>query len=63
VAKLPGKSIYEIAKLLDMQYRRAYDHAKALTQEGRIKGREVVEGNRRKTKLYPSSAMFTQAKR
>ena len=60
VAKLPGKSIYEIAKLLDMQYRRAYDHATALIQEGRIKGREVVEDNRRKTKLYPSSAIFTK---
>ena len=57
VAKVPGKSIYEIAKLLGMQYRRAYDHAMALMQEGRIKGREVFEGNRRKTKLYPTSAI------
>lgn len=53
VAKNPGKSIYEVAKTLDMQYRRAHDHATALIQANRIKGREVIDGSRRKIKLYP----------
>uniref|UniRef100_UPI0040556862 hypothetical protein n=1 Tax=Orrella sp. TaxID=1921583 RepID=UPI0040556862 len=54
VAKYPGKSIYEIAKRLDMQYRRAHDHAATLIEAGRIKGREIVEGGRRKIRLYPA---------
>jgi len=54
VAKTPGKSIYEIAKSLDMQYRRAHDHAMALIQENRIRGKEVKDGSRRKIKLYPA---------
>lgn len=33
VAKIPGKSIYEVAKSLDMQYRRAHDHALALIRD------------------------------
>jgi hypothetical protein len=55
VARHPGKNIYEVAQLLDLQYRRAHDHAMALIHLGRIKGRTVMEGKRRKTKLYPSS--------
>ena len=54
VAKHPGKSIYEIAKRLDMQYRRAHDHASALIEAGRIRGRAFFEGGRRKIKLYPA---------
>lgn len=54
VAKTPGRSIYEIAKSLGMQYRRAHEHAAHLIQSGRIIGKEVVEGGRRKTKLYPT---------
>lgn len=54
VAKCPGKSIYETAKDLGMQYRRAHDHAKWLTQAGKISGRETISKNRRKTCLYPT---------
>lgn len=54
VAKHPGKSIDEIAKRLDMQYRRAHGHASALIGAGRIKGRAFFEGGRRKIKLYPA---------
>jgi hypothetical protein len=54
VAKAPGRSIYEIAKSLGMQYRRAYEHAVNLIQGGKIRGKEVVEGGHRKTKLYPT---------
>lgn len=54
VAKAPGKSIYEIAKLLDMQYRRAHDHALTLIKSGKIRGKEKVENGHRKTKLYPA---------
>jgi len=54
VARTPGKSIYEIAKSLDMQYRRAHEHAVHLIQAGKVRAKEVVEGGRRKTKLYPT---------
>ena len=54
VAKAPGKSIYEVAKALGMQYRRAHDHAMYLIGAGAVRGQEVVEGGLRKTKLYPS---------
>jgi predicted transcriptional regulator len=54
VAREPGKSIYEVAKSLGMQYRRAHDHAVNLIREGKIRGADVVEGGHRKTKLYPS---------
>ena len=53
VAKTPGLSIYEVAKSLDMQYRRAYEHAANLRQEGKMRGADVVEGGHKKTKLYP----------
>lgn len=54
VAKNPGKSIYEVAKALGMQYRRAHEHAVNLVRDGRVLGKEVVEGGHRKTKLYPA---------
>lgn len=54
VAKFPGKSIYEIAKDLGLQYRRAHDHAKWLAQSGKIKRRETTAHNRRKSCLYPA---------
>jgi len=53
VAQSPGRSIYELSKALGIQYRRAHDHAAQLTRDGRIFGKEVVDGGRRKTKLYP----------
>jgi hypothetical protein len=54
VARTPGKSIYEVAKSLGMQYRRAHEHAVNLIREGKIRGSDVVEGGHRKIKLYPS---------
>jgi hypothetical protein len=54
VAKTQGKSIYEIAKTLNMQYRRAHDNAKSLIQSNKIKSIEVVENGHRKFKLYPA---------
>ena len=53
VAKTPGRSIYEVAKSLDMQYRRAHEHAMKLMQEGKMRGAEVLEDGHKKTKLYP----------
>jgi hypothetical protein len=52
VARVPGKSIYTVAKSLNMQYRRAHDHAKSLLIEGKIRAVEAVEGGRRKLKLF-----------
>lgn len=54
VAKIPGRSIYEVAKSLGMQYRRAHEHAVNLIRAGKIRGKNVVEDGRRKTKLYPA---------
>lgn len=54
IAKAPGRSIYEIAKSLGMQYRRAHDHAVELIRGGNVRGKQVMEGGRSKTKLYPA---------
>ena len=54
VSRSPGKSIYEVAKSLGMQYRRAHEHAVNLIREEKIRGADVVEGGHRKTKLFPS---------
>lgn len=54
IAKTPGRSIYEIAKALDMQYRRAHEHAINLILSGKVRGKDVKESGRRKTKLYPA---------
>ena len=54
VARTPGKSIYEIAKSLGLQYRRAHDHAVLLTRTGKIRAVEALEGGHRKLKLYPT---------
>lgn len=54
VSKIPGRSIYAVAKSLGMQYRRAYEHSVNLIQTGKIRGKEVLEGGHRKTKLYPT---------
>lgn len=56
VAQHPGKSIYEVAKALGMQYRRARDHAVNLVHDGKIRAVETVEGGRRKKQLYPAYA-------
>jgi len=54
VARDPGESIYQVAKSLHMQYRRAHDHATALVSEGKIRTVEAVEDGHRKLKLFPS---------
>ena len=53
VAHTPGRSIYQVAKSLNMQYRRAHDHAVHLMQVGKIRGKQTVTAGRRMTKLYP----------
>ena len=63
VAQTPGRSIYEIAKSLGMQYRRAHDHATNLILNGNIRSKEVVEGGHRKTKLYPAYGQLQKAQR
>ena len=52
--RAPGKCIYEVAKALGMPYRRAHEHAVKLIGEGKLRGAAVMEGGRRKTKLYPT---------
>ena len=54
VAKTPGRSIYQVAKGLGMQYRRAHEHAVYLIRDGKVRSKEVVEDGLRKTKLYPA---------
>ena len=56
VARVPGKSIYEVAKNLGMQYRRAHDHAKCLIAVGKIRPVDAVENGLRKRRLYPKRA-------
>lgn len=53
---MPGRSIYDLAKDLGLQYRRAYEHAQCLIKEGKLRDREVIEGGRRKRKIYPGAA-------
>ncbi len=56
VARAPGKSIYEVAKILGMQYRRAHDHASSLIEAGKIRAVDAVEDGLRKRRLYPKRA-------
>jgi hypothetical protein len=56
VACAPGMSIYEVAKSLGLQYRRAHDHAASLLKEGKIRAVETIERGHRKMKLYPTYA-------
>ncbi|MFM9967367.1 MAG: hypothetical protein ACKVQK_03030 [Burkholderiales bacterium] len=56
VARAPGSSIYQVAKSLGLQYRRAHDHAAFLLGEGKIRSVEVIEHGRRKMKLFPAYA-------
>lgn len=54
VACVPGMSIYEVAKSLGLQYRRAHDHAASLLKEGKIRAVETIERGHRKMKLFPT---------
>ena len=53
IARVPGRSIYEVAKGLGMQYRRAHDHASGLIEAGKIRSVDIVEDGLRKRRLYP----------
>lgn len=57
VARQPGRSIYAVAKTLNMQYRRAHDHSVHLVNLGKIRAAETIENGRRKTKLFPAYAV------
>jgi hypothetical protein len=52
--RAPGSSIYQIAKRLGMQYRRAHDHAQALIAQGIVRDKPVTDGKRKQRLLYPS---------
>lgn len=57
VAKTPGLSIYEIAKMLRMQYRRAYDHASVLLSNKEVTVIELSKDatrTKRIKRLFPS---------
>ena len=56
VARVPGKSIYEVAKNLGMQYRRAHEHAGRLIEAGKIRSVDAVENGIRKRRLYPKQS-------
>lgn len=56
VACAPGMSIYEVAKSLGLQYRRAHDHATNLLRDGKIRAVETIERGHRKMKLFPTYA-------
>lgn len=61
VARKPGLSIYAIASMLDMQYRRAYDHAKDLIKTGILLVKPSVQSGRVSNLLYPRSAVASCA--
>lgn len=52
--RMPGSSIYQIAKRLGMQYRRAHDHAQALIAQGIVRDKAMDNGMRKQRLLYPS---------
>jgi sugar-specific transcriptional regulator TrmB len=47
-----GASIYEVAKLAQVPYRRAYDHVTALIDQGLVRKRMDDHGPRRVARLY-----------
>jgi hypothetical protein len=51
VVQEPGISIYRAAKQADMPYRRAYDHAQAMIEQGLLRARPG-NGPRKETRLY-----------
>lgn len=52
--RMPGSSIYQIAKRLGMQYRRAHDHAQALISQGLVRDQQIDDGKRKQRLLYPN---------
>lgn len=55
--RVPGSSIYQIAKRLGMQYRRAHDHAQALVVQGIVRDKAMDNGSRKQRLLYPSYSL------
>lgn len=53
VARKPGLSIYAIAAMLGMQYKRAHEHAKYLGQAGLLFIRPSVKAGRLSNLLFP----------
>jgi hypothetical protein len=51
----PGLSIYAIASMLGMQYRRAHEHAKDLSAEGLLLMKTSVQSGRSRNLLFPHS--------
>jgi hypothetical protein len=56
VARKPGLSIYAIAGSLGMQYRRAHEHAKALSEAGLLLIKPSVQSGRLSNLLFPRRA-------
>ena len=54
VACTPGKSIYQIAKDLGLQYRRAHQHATELVKAGKIKSTDTLHNGRKQRRLFPT---------
>lgn len=53
VARHPGGNVYQIAKNLNVQYRRAYEHAKNLIRDKKIRGIMEFTNGKNKLRLYP----------
>ena len=53
VARKPGSSIYVIAAMLGMQYKRAHEHAKELSQAGLVLIKPAVQTGRLSNLLFP----------
>jgi hypothetical protein len=53
VSRMPGSSIYALAACLGMQYRRAHDHARDLSQAGLVLIKPTVQGGRLSNLLFP----------
>lgn len=52
IVRHQGASIYDVAKLAQVPYRRAYDHVAALIEQGLVRKRSHERGPRRVTQLY-----------
>jgi len=57
VSRTPGVSIYEIANMLGMQYRRAHDHAKALSEDGLVRMQQSARQGRMRNLLFPQALL------
>ena len=53
ISRRPGSSIYVIAGVLGMQYRRAHEHAQNLSQAGLVLMKPTVQSGRLSNRLFP----------